>query len=420
MDAETVPDEERARFASIGVDIIPQPSSASNWSGLGHPDMIVLSPGVPYDLPIFSTPREQGIPVIGEVELASYFLKGPVIGITGSNGKTTTTALTGHIIAHCGIPCQVGGNIGRAVTSIVESSSDRQWNVLELSSFQLETIHRFRAQIACCLNVTPDHLDRHHTFEAYAAAKARLFETQQEGDHAVLNRDDATCRSYAARTKATVAWFSARENVAAGVSASSDTLAFNGHPFMSRKQIRLRGEHNVQNAMAAALMAHLAGAPLDQIGPAIEQFPGVEHRIEFVRALDGVEYYNDSKATNVDAAIKAVEAFPRGLWLILGGKDKQSDYAPLRPVLAERAKAVLLIGAPPPYPHAAAPRIKEALAGSIEMVECGTLGNAIEYARGHAAAGDIVLLAPACASFDQFRNFEHRGDVFKQLVRGLS
>jgi UDP-N-acetylmuramoylalanine--D-glutamate ligase len=376
-------------------------------------DVIVLSPGVPYDLPMLEAARARGIPTIGEVELASYFLQGSVIGITGSNGKTTTTALTGHVLKQCGIPCQVGGNIGTAVASLVASSSPKQWNVLELSSFQLESIVDFHASIAACLNVTPDHLDRHHTFEIYANAKGRLFDTQQAGDSAVLNYDDATCRAFASRTKARVVWFSSTQKAPAGVSLNGDSLEFGGATFMTRSQIKLRGMHNVENVMAAAAVAHLAGARLAEIGAAVASFPGVEHRIEFVRKLDGVEYYNDSKATNVDAALKAIDAFPGGLWVILGGKDKNSDYTLLRAPLAERAKGVLLIGM-------AAPLIRKALAGAVVLTDCETIERAVAYAHEHAAAGDTVLLAPACASFDQFENYERRGERFKHLVAELS
>ncbi len=397
-------------------DVLPQ--SHENLLA-GAPDLIVISPGVPSDLPMLAEARQRGIPVIGEVELAGYFLKGPVIGITGSNGKTTTTALTGHILKECGVPCQVGGNIGTAVTSLVDSSRDDQWNVLELSSFQLETILQFRARIGACLNVTPDHLDRHHTFENYAAAKARLFETQQPGDFAVLNYDDPVCRGYAEKTKAQVCWFSLRQQVSNGVWQREDKLFWGNQPFMIRAQIRLRGLHNVENVMCAAAIAHLAGASPSAIGAAVESFPGVEHRIEFVRTLEGVDYFNDSKATNVDATLKAIDAFPQGLWIILGGKDKGSDYSPLIEPLRQRAKAVLLIGAPPPYPYAAAPLIRKALDSTIPMIDCGTLENALRYAREHAEPGDTVLLAPACASFDQFENYEERGRVFKHLVQGL-
>ncbi len=414
MDSSPLTPEEQARFAGMGVPVLPQEAEH-----IGAVSLIVLSPAVPYDLPMLIEARERGIPTIGEVELSSYFLQGPVLGITGSNGKTTTTALTGHLLKASGVDCQVGGNIGTAVTSLIDSSSAGRWNVLELSSFQLESISHFRAQIGACLNVTPDHLDRHHTFEIYANAKARLFETQQAGDFAVLNYDDATCRGFAARTRGKVVWFSATRRVPDGVWLSSDEISWNDAPFMRRSEIKLRGLHNVENVMAGAALAHLAGAPLTAIGPAVTSFPGVEHRIEFVRALDGVEYYNDSKATNVDASLKAIDAFPQGLWIILGGKDKGSDYTPLREPLHQRAKGVLLIGAEPPYPYAAAPIIRQALNGAIEMTDCGTLEGAVAFARAHASAGDTVLLAPACASFDQFQNYEERGKRFKHLVTQL-
>jgi UDP-N-acetylmuramoylalanine--D-glutamate ligase len=303
---------------------------------------------------------------------------------------------------------------------MVETSEDGQWNVLELSSFQLESIDHFRATIGACLNITPDHLDRHHTLAAYANAKARLFETQTTRDFAVLNYDDEGCREFAKRTVAEVFWFSTKEKVPQGVWLDGDQMCYNLKPFMKLEQIKLRGLHNVENVMAAALLAHLAGAKLKAIGPAVESFPGVEHRLEFVRELDGVEYFNDSKATNVDATLKAIEAFAGNLWVILGGKDKGSDYAPLREPLEARAKGVLLIGAEPPYEYAAAPLIKAALQGSVELIDCGSLEAAVGYARKHAAAGDTVLLAPACASFDQFENYEHRGETFKHLVTQLS
>ncbi|MBV9613352.1 MAG: UDP-N-acetylmuramoyl-L-alanine--D-glutamate ligase [Acidobacteriaceae bacterium] len=419
MDAQPLTVEERSVFDNLGVPVVPQ--APENLAPDGRqPDAIVLSPAVPYDLPMLVAARERGVPVISEVELASYFLQGPVIGITGSNGKTTTTALTGHILSQCGIPCQVGGNIGVAVTSLIGSSRPEQWNVLELSSFQLEPIENFRAHISACLNVTPDHLDRHHTFASYAGAKARLFETQTADNFAVLNYDDPTCYEFAKRTKAEVFWFSSSRKVTPGVWAAGDFLCWSGDEFMARAEVKLRGAHNLENVMASALMAHLAGAPLPAIGRAVESFPGVEHRLEFVRTLDGVDYFNDSKATNVDAALKAIDAFPSGLWIILGGKDKGSDYAPLREPLHARAKAAMLIGAPPPYEYAAAPLIEKVLAGAVPLIHCGTLENAVRHAREHATPGDVVLLAPACASFDQFRDFEQRGERFKQLVSELS
>ncbi len=418
MDQQPLSSEEQAKFDALGVPVVLE--SIVNLRMAGRdPDLIVLSPGVPFNTTLLASARERGVPVIGEVELAAYFLRGPTIGITGSNGKTTTTALTGHLLNECEIACQVGGNIGQAVTSLVDSSADDQWNVLELSSFQLETIQSFRARIGACLNVTPDHLDRHGTLVNYVAAKRRLFETQVAGDFAVLNYDDPICRQYAHETHAEVYWFSASQSVPQGVAMENDQLLYCGQAFMPRGQIKLRGLHNVENVMAASLIARLAGAELEDLGAAVETFPGVEHRIEFVRQLHGVEYYNDSKATNVDAALKAIAAFAGNLWIILGGKDKGSDYRPLREALRQRAKAALLIGAPRPYPYAAAPLIGDALEGSLPVVDCGTLAAAVRYACQHAAPGDVVLLAPACASFDQFQNYEERGKVFKQLVQEL-
>lgn len=419
MDAQPLTPDEQAKFIGMHVPVVPQ-SPEYVLEGPADPNVIVLSPAVPFDLPMLMSARLRGIPVIGEVELASYFLKGPVIGITGSNGKTTTTALTGHVLHQCGIPCQVGGNIGTAVTSLIDSSATDHWNVLELSSFQLESIGHFRAEIATCLNVTPDHLDRHHTFENYTAAKARLFETQKPGDFAVLNYDDPVSKTFADRTKGEVWWFSSHRQVPAGVWMHEGELYFDTHPFLHRSQIKLRGLHNVENVMAASLIARLAGASVDAIADAVEMFLGVEHRIEFVRNVAGVEYFNDSKATNVDAALKAIAAFSGGLWIILGGKDKGGDYTPLQEALTHKAKAALLIGADPPYPFAAAPRIQNSLQGALPVVPCGTLAHAVSYARQHAEPGDVVLLAPAAASFDQFESYEHRGNTFKQLVGELT
>jgi UDP-N-acetylmuramoylalanine--D-glutamate ligase len=375
-------------------------------------DWIVLSPGVPADLEWIEAARERGVKVIGEVELAGMFLKGKIIGITGSNGKTTTTAMVGHILRESGIPTQVGGNIGTAVTSLVESSRPEQWNVLELSSFQLETIHDFRANIGVCLNVTPDHLDRHHTLEKYAAVKGRLFETQQPGDYAVLNADDAFCVGYSALTRGMPLWFSSTRAITPGVWLENGQLWFDGDPIMRAGDIPIRGRHNIENTMAAAAAARLAGAGLAGIASAVRSFRAVEHRLEFVRSVRGVDYYNDSKATNVDATLKALDAFDGGLWVILGGKDKGSDYTVLADALRKKARSVLLIGA-------AALKIAGQLDRGVPIIHSGTLQAAVQEAHAHAAAGDTVLLAPACASFDQFENYEHRGRVFKQIVEEL-
>lgn len=396
--------DERPVTHELRVPLLPQ--TEATFTGV---DLIVLSPGVPVDIPPVEAARAKGIPIIGEVELAGYFLKGPICGITGSNGKTTTTALIGHILKECGIACQVGGNIGTPPTAMVAASKDGQWNVLELSSFQLETIDEFRAQIGVCTNVTPDHLDRHHTLENYINAKARLFETQGNDGHAILNADDPTCLSYASRTKANVVWFSRKTN--SDVRFNGHTIFLGTEPLLDAEDLPIRGLHNVENAMAAAAAASMAGAKLGGIAAALKTFPGVEHRLEFVRERNGVRYYNDSKATNVDATEKAIDAFPGNLWIILGGKDKNSDYTVLREKLRHKAKSILLIGA-------AAPKIASQLEG-LPLVEAGGIDRAVERAASMASPGDIVLLAPACASFDQFDNFEHRGRVFKELVRSL-
>jgi UDP-N-acetylmuramoylalanine--D-glutamate ligase len=375
-------------------------------------DLIVLSPDVPADLAPLAAARASGIRVIGEVELAAPFLKGRTIGITGSNGKTTTTTLIGHILRESGVPVQVGGNIGKPVTAMIETSRADGWNVLELSSFQLETISEFRAHIGLALNVTQNHLDRHHTFENYAAAKGRLFETQRAEDFAVLNAEDPVCAAYAKCTAATVQWFSSRRDVSPGASLRGETLLLDGRPLMEAGEIPIRGRHNVENVLAAAVAAARAGVEPERIAAAVRTFQAVEHRLEFVRQIAGIDFYNDSKATSVDATLKALDAFQGGLWVILGGKDKGLDYSVLRAPLAERAHAALLIGA-------AAPKIEGQLRGALPLVSAGTLDAAVEHAFCHGRPGDTILLAPACASFDQFKSFEHRGEIFKQIVNRL-
>jgi UDP-N-acetylmuramoylalanine--D-glutamate ligase len=396
-----------ATLAALGVPFRIQSAEA-----FADQELIVLSPGVPADLDLLDEPRRRGVPVLGDVEVASWFLRGRILGITGANGKTTTTALAGHLLTSCGVPCQVGGNIGTPLASLVDTSTPQTWNVLELSSFQLETTDCFHATIAVALNVTPDHLDRHGTFERYAAAKARIFKNQTAADYAVLNAEDATTAGYAKTTRAEVHWFSVQGRVDRGVWVERDQLVADGEPIMPVSEVHLRGRHNLENVAAAAAAVRLAGAPLSGIRSAVATFPGVEHRIEYVRTVDGVEYYNDSKATNVDATLKAIASFPGGIWIILGGKDKNSDYTVLREPLRARARAALLIGA-------AASNIAGQLGDAVPMVPCGTMDRAVVEAHQAAQPGDVVLLAPACASFDQFQNYEHRGRVFKTLVHSL-
>lgn len=379
-------------------------------------DLIVVSPGVPVDAQPLVQARALGEQVIGEVELASEFLPGPLVAITGSNGKTTTTTLVGEILAKSGMKTLVGGNIGTPAISLIEKATPETSIVLEVSSFQLETIRSFRPKVAVVLNVTPDHLDRHRTFEAYANAKARIFENQQSDDFAVLNADDPTCVDMAARTKAQVFWFSRKREVGQGAFVRKATvhLRRNGaeHEVMPVSEIPLKGSHNVENVLAAICAGEVMGCTPESIRAAVREFKAVEHRLEYVATVRGVEYYNDSKATNVDATVKALESFPGNIHLILGGKDKGSDYTVLNPLLRERVKFVYTIGA-------AAEKIQKHIAGATKIVSSGTMDAAIKQASGAAHPGDIVLLAPACASFDQFNNYEHRGKVFKELVLAL-
>ncbi len=381
-------------------------------------DLIVVSPGVPLSVPELKGVHALGMRVIGELELGTQFLAGETIAVTGSNGKTTTTALLGEILAASGRSTLVGGNIGRPVVEMVAEATPDTWNVLEVSSFQLETIESFRPRIALVLNITPDHLDRHGSFENYAAAKARITERQTADDFLVLNAEDKATQMVAAKTRAQIFWFSARRPVKQGAFAHGETIFFRRaegaapEPVLPVAEIPLVGAHNVENVLAAVCSARLAGIDAETIRAAVRAFRAVEHRLEFVRELDRVRYFNDSKATNVDAAAKALEAFAGGVFLILGGKDKDSDYSTLGPLLRERAKAVITIGS-------AAEKIETQLAGVVKIERAGTLDRAVAYAHGQAVAGDVVLLAPACASFDQFKSYEHRGRVFTSLVADL-
>jgi UDP-N-acetylmuramoylalanine--D-glutamate ligase len=380
-------------------------------------DLIVVSPGVPYNAPPLVQARLQGELVIGEIELAAENLAGSIIAITGSNGKTTTTTLVGEILAAAGVTTLVGGNIGTPAISLVQRTTPDTVTVLEVSSFQLETIRTFRPKVAVILNITPDHLDRHRTFDAYVNAKARIFENQQGSDFAVLNEDDETCLKLADLVKAPLFWFSRKKEVGQGAFVDEGRILFrDAHgqaEVMLVSEIPLKGAHNVENVLAAVCTAALMGCRPDQIRKAVANFKAVEHRIEYVATINGVEYYNDSKATNVDATIKALESFPKNIHLILGGKDKGSPYTVLRDLLRERVKRVYTIGA-------AAAKIEAEIQGATEVVHAETLENAIRRAHAVAQPGDVVLLAPACASFDQFKSYEHRGRLFKDVVCGLA
>jgi UDP-N-acetylmuramoylalanine--D-glutamate ligase len=379
-------------------------------------DLIVVSPGVPVDAAPLVQARASGEPVIGEIELAAQNLTGPIVAITGSNGKTTTTTLAGEILAAGGLPVAVGGNIGTPAISLIAAAAKETVFVLEISSFQLETIQTFRPKVAVILNITPDHLDRHRTFQTYVDAKARIFENQQAGDFAVLNEDDPTCRSLRDRTRAEVFWFSRKQEVQNGAYVRSGKILFRDasgqREIMLVSEIPLKGAHNVENVLAGVCAGALMGCEPAKIRKAIQDFKAVEHRLEYVATIKGVEYFNDSKATNVDATIKALESFPKNIHLILGGKDKGSDYTVLNGLLRERVKRVYTIGA-------AAEKIESHIKGAAEIVHAETLENAIRRAAAVAQAGDIVLLAPACASFDQFQSYNHRGRVFKEVVHSL-
>jgi UDP-N-acetylmuramoylalanine--D-glutamate ligase len=379
-------------------------------------DLIVVSPGVPVDSQALNQARALGAPVIGEIELACEFLPGRIVAITGSNGKTTTTTLIGEILAKSGVKTLVGGNIGTPAISLVPEATAETAVVLEVSSFQLETIRSFHPAITVVLNVTPDHLDRHRTFAAYVNAKARIFENQTSDDFAVLNADDPTCVEMAARTRAQVFWFSRKNLVEKGAFVKDAQLTFrrdnSDFDIMPVAEVLLKGAHNVENVLASICAAALMGCDPVRIRDAVRQFKAVEHRLEFVATAQGVDYYNDSKATNVDATIKALESFPANVHLILGGKDKGSDYTLLNELLRERVKCVYTIGA-------AAEKIESQIRGPKKVVSSGTIESAVRQASDSAVPGDIVLLAPACASFDQFQNYEHRGRVFKELVRAL-
>jgi UDP-N-acetylmuramoylalanine--D-glutamate ligase len=382
-------------------------------------DLIVVSPGVPLNTPELVQARSLGRPVIGELELAARFLKGKILAITGSNGKTTTTALAGEILKEAGYPTLVAGNIGVAVVGLIDESADDTWSVLEVSSFQLESTEEFHPKIAVILNITPDHLDRHGTFENYALAKERIFAVQDEHDYLVLNADNPRTAEATPRAHSQVYWFSAKHEVSRGAWAQNGNVVYRPGPdagpeaaietILPVSKIPLKGEHNVENVLAAVCAARLAGVSASVIARAVENFRAVEHRLEFVATINGVEYYNDSKATNVDATAKALASFPGGIHLILGGKDKNSDYTTLSPLLRERVRAVYTIGA-------AAAKIESHLRGVAPIRSSETLANAVSAAASAARPGDVVLLAPACSSFDQFENYEQRGRIFKQLV----
>jgi UDP-N-acetylmuramoylalanine--D-glutamate ligase len=382
-------------------------------------DLVVISPGVPTKtVPARYVDRKDG-EVIGEVELAYRFLKGRIVGITGSNGKTTTTTLIGELLKNAGIKTQVGGNIGTPLLNLTETADDETWTVVELSSFQLETIKDFRPNVAVATNVTPNHMDRYDFFTDYAAAKHRLFMNQTAEDLAILNADDEVTLSWASGLKANVVLFSVKKELEEGLFLRGRDLVCraNGKEkiLTARDEIFLRGLHNVENVLAGLAAGLACGASPDSMRETVRTFKGVEHRIEFVAEVEGVKFYNDSKATSVDATLKALEAFSEEAGktiLILGGRGKNAPYAPLADLIEMKVRKLVLIGED-------ADNIESQLKTSAEIVRAGSMADAVEKSFQSAEKGDNVLLAPACASFDMFKSFEQRGEVFKQEVLNL-
>ncbi|HEX8155051.1 MAG TPA: UDP-N-acetylmuramoyl-L-alanine--D-glutamate ligase, partial [Thermoanaerobaculia bacterium] len=380
---------------------------------LGNVSSIVLSPGVPRTIPLLQRAAALSIPIIGEIELAYRHLKGHVIAITGSNGKSTTTALIGEILRVAGRQPIVAGNIGDPLISAIDFERPRTY-VLELSSFQLESIETFHANVALLLNITPDHMDRYPNFDAYAAAKFRIFANQESGDIAITNASDRRTES---RGSAAKHWkFSAARRVDCGAYLDGDELVLNVDGTarrIPRASLKLQGQANVENALAAWLAARAVGVDDMDVQIAFGTFAGLPHRMVLVRELDGVRYVNDSKGTNVDATLASLQGFdPGSVILILGGKDKAGEFERMRDLVQAKARTVLTIGM-------AADRIAEALEGAAAIVPAGDMQHAIEWARANAKPGETVLLSPACASFDQYRNFGHRGEHFEELVRAL-
>jgi len=401
---------EAVALKDLGVGLLP--GDPPSWL-LDQLDLVVVSPGVPATIIPIRYAERAGAEVIGEVELAYRYLKGRVVAITGSNGKTTTTSLIGELLRDAGLTVQVGGNIGKALISMIETSRDDGWTVAELSSFQLETIKTFRPVVAVVLNVTPNHMDRYETFNDYAAAKHRIFMNQTAEDTAVLNADDPTVSSWASSLRANVMQFSVRKEIENGVFLRGRELIYRGQVLLNVDEMKLRGMHNVENVAAAMAAGIVAGASSQSMNGTVRRFDPVEHRLEFVTEIDGVKFYNDSKATSVDATLKALEAFAHEdgkVVLILGGKGKKAPYAPLEPLVRAKVRKLVLIGED-------AETIANELGTSAPFERASDMKDAV--ARSYAAAkkGDVVLLAPACASFDMFDSFEHRGTVFKEEVR---
>jgi UDP-N-acetylmuramoylalanine--D-glutamate ligase len=414
---------EKRECAELSAEIQQLQSWGVEWETGGHKestlldaDLIVVSPGIPLRIPLLQQAAQTGIPLVSEIELASRFLRGRVIGITGSNGKTTTTALTGEILRQAGFEVQVGGNIGTPLISLVEKSKDTSVTVVELSSFQLEAIPTFRPDVAVCLNITPDHLDRYDSFNHYANAKLNLFRNQRASDFAILNQQDPLLQGEASQIFSRVYWFSSQQPVSRGAWFDGKCLIWStsegNERLVGAEEIQIKGMHNIENVAAALTAGILAGANLRKLCAGVCRFAGVEHRLERVAEINNVVFYNDSKATNTDATIKALESFSAGIILILGGRDKGGDFSVLKPLVKEKVKEVLMLGE-------ASAKIRRQLDGLVPLRETANMSEAVSQGYAIASPGDIVLLAPACASFDMFRNYEHRGVVFKEEVHRL-
>ena len=403
-----------ARLGAAGVALELGGHQAATFTAAA---LIVMSPGVPPELPVVQTARAAGVPVIGEVELAFRWLKGRVIAITGTKGKSTTTALTGRMLRQAGFVVTVGGNIGAPVSAQVDESSPASRDVIEVSSFQLEQIERFRPWIAVMLNFSPDHLDRHHTVEAYARAKARIFENQQPGDFAVLNVDDQGAMALARDAVATRRLFSRRGSLSEGTVVDGGWIVERrggrAEPLVPVSSIRLLGEHLVDDVMAAATVGAIVGAPPESMKTAVERFSGLEHAMELVAEFDGVRFVNDSKATNVEAAVRSIESFAGGVVAIVGGRFKGGDLRLLRGPIGGRGKAVVAIGE-------ARDLVRRAVDDVIDVYDAATMDEAVTRAFELAKPSGVVLLAPACASFDMFRDYAERGERFKDAVHRLA
>ncbi len=390
----------------------------SNSHQVLEADTIVISPGVPITSSILDLARSKNIPIIGEIELASGFADAPIVAITGTNGKTTTTALTGEIFKDAGWNTIIAGNIGTAFADVVENAvGEKAVNVLEVSSFQLDTIKDFRPKVSALLNITPDHLDRYKNYEAYIQSKFRIAENQKGHDIFIYNHDDEVLRNFAETVNVRTLGFSLHETLKQGAFLSGDEMIVRfgreRDEVMSCDKIGIPGPHNLMNAMAAVLIARSFGIEYESIRKTLMTFKGVEHRIEFVRELNGVKYYNDSKATNVDSVKYALRSFKEPIILIAGGKDKGNDYAAIKDLVKEHVKFIVTVGD-------GAKNLEKAFKGIVPLHPAEySMGQAVEIAKSLAESGDVVLLSPACASFDMFDNYEHRGRVFKELVNKL-